>query len=97
MKPPCPEALYGQHGEPNTSGNCPYCGLHLGRPRLGRTSRSLTEEEIDGATSWSTRIPIFGHEDQDPLEFDTDPDDDPEPLRDGKEVWWSSQSPVWPE
>ncbi len=33
-RPPCPEAVYGEHGEPNTRGNCPYCGYHLGRPRL---------------------------------------------------------------
>ncbi len=25
----CPEALYGQHGEPTTGGRCPYCGAAL--------------------------------------------------------------------
>jgi hypothetical protein len=45
-RPPCPEALYGIHGEPNTSGNCPYCGLYLGRPRLA----SRWEPDLD---DWS--------------------------------------------
>lgn len=34
----CPEALYGRHGEANTVGKCPYCGVFLGRrrPRVAR-------------------------------------------------------------
>ena len=49
-RPPCPEALYGIHGEPNTSGNCPYCGLHLGRPRLERNP----EPDLDDWTDPNT-------------------------------------------
>ncbi len=40
---PCPEALYGQHGEPNTTGNCPYCGVHLGRPWTGIPAKRQRE------------------------------------------------------
>lgn len=32
---PCPEALYGQHGEANTVGKCPYCGAQLRAPGRG--------------------------------------------------------------
>lgn len=31
----CPEALYGQHGDPNTEGRCPYCGYRLSGRRAG--------------------------------------------------------------
>lgn len=57
----CPEALYGQHGVVNTSGNCPYCGHHLGVPREwtpGRAGRSgsLYDDELE-QTSWGRRRP----------------------------------------
>jgi len=62
----CPEALYGQHGEPNTVGKCPYCGAFLGRERTGRSTRSLTDAELD-LTSWDSRAP---KESQDPTAMD---------------------------
>lgn len=73
-RPRCPEALYGEHGVPNTSGNCPYCGLHLGKPRTGRGTSSMTEEEL-ARTSWDTRSPVERYVEQDPL-AGSDPDDD---------------------
>lgn len=95
--PPCPEALHGLHGEPNTRGNCPYCGLHLGRHSVGgRSRRSLSDEELD-RTSWASREPVSRFEEQDPLYIDPGADDDPEPRRRYSEVIWSSQANVWPE
>lgn len=42
---PCPEALYGHHGEANTSGRCPYCGDFLGRPGRARWSGSVDPDD----------------------------------------------------
>lgn len=79
MRAGCPEALYGEHGEPNTVGNCPYCGVHLGRPRRGgRTTRSLSDEELLEVDR-RAHVDVWGHvdvpEEQDPLVYYDSGDD----------------------
>lgn len=88
-RPPCPEALYGEHGAPNTSGNCPYCGLHLGRSRVAST----WEPDLD---DWSDPETV----DRDP---DDDPEGiasrlTTEHYGPAPEITWYSTAPVagWP-
>jgi hypothetical protein len=74
--PLCPEALYGQHGEANTSGNCPYCGYHLGRSRSRVwLSRRAYQDSLSGGDrsvdAWG-RVDVPWH--QDPLEIDFNED-----------------------
>lgn len=50
MRLACPEAIYGQHGEPNTAGNCPYCGAKIAPARRYGPSRgtgSISHKEED--------------------------------------------------
>lgn len=83
MRTPCPDALYGEHGVPNTQGKCPYCGEQIARRNwqyngFGRNTGSIsweTEREIDetrmARSPWGdTYIPPA----QDP-EIDPDLDD----------------------
>jgi hypothetical protein len=80
---PCPDALYGQHGDPNTNGNCPYCGAKIAgrrRSQPGRGRRSITREQEDYLDSrtrerdaWGQlRVPLA----QDPLQIDAWESDD---------------------
>lgn len=63
MRTSCPEALHGQHGDPNTNGNCPYCGERIA-PRRSysprRSSRSLPEAELDHALR-RAQVEVGGH------------------------------------
>lgn len=47
----CPEALYGQHGETDRFGRCPYCDQKVGpkavRPGMDRAARLRLEQERD--------------------------------------------------
>jgi hypothetical protein len=52
----CPEATYGQHGEPSTTGRCPYCGQKVG-PRYNRSGG-------DGRVSMGHRGSITHEEEQ---------------------------------
>jgi hypothetical protein len=75
MRSRCPEAAWGLHGEPNTSGNCPYCGRRIyTRPRpynVGpRTRGELLGRRADVDAWGLTHLPSH----QDP-EIDPDPDD----------------------
>lgn len=69
----CPEALHGQHSDPNTSGNCVYCGQHIARPKQygpRRGHRSLPDQFLDRELERREPRP-----EQDPLAIDPDPDD----------------------
>ena len=55
MSDRCPEALYGHHGEPNSSGKCPYCSTKIAsthykypsRERGGRGHSSLSQQQLE--------------------------------------------------
>jgi hypothetical protein len=77
----CPEALYGQHGEANSRGKCPYCGDKITAARSytpSRGTRSITHEEEDFLDTRQRERDTWGGRiipaDQDP-EVDPDPDD----------------------
>lgn len=50
----CPEALYGQHGEADRDGRCPYCRAKIGpkmmRPGMDYATRQRLSLEQDPAT-----------------------------------------------
>jgi hypothetical protein len=68
---PCPEALGGIHGDPNTNGNCPYCGLRIApRRKYGNSrgarygTRSLPRQFLDEELARREPAP-----DQDPMSY----------------------------
>lgn len=67
---PCPEAVYGWHSPPNTSGNCVFCGAHISTrprelPKHMRLPSDMREELLNRRYA----------PEQDP-EVDPDPDDE---------------------
>lgn len=54
----CPEAVYGDHGAPNTSGNCPYCGLRIGARHSGASKPDDILDTFDVETDPVTLEPV---------------------------------------
>lgn len=79
----CAEALYGIHGEPNTNGKCPYCGMVLrargkgvGRPWTISLPRELYLDRLERRADVDMWGRVGVPADQDPGFIDSNFQDD---------------------